>query len=220
MTMKPVGRIYVLIDSTNGKQYVGQTTKTLEQRLRRHLWPSTLEAGALHVANAIREHGAENFRIELVEECFSKDDMDVKELYHAQRLGTFYPAGYNLRAGTGPGATSEELKRRIGAGNVGKVVSDETRLRLSASHLGHRHSAETRIKLSIANSGKRGSDLCYEKAVLASSKTYRVVDPSGRPVVITNMRKFCRENGLNYPRMNEMLNGKRNGYKGWRLPSA
>lgn len=35
--------IYLITNNVNGKQYVGQTTKTIEERWKRHCWQSTLK---------------------------------------------------------------------------------------------------------------------------------------------------------------------------------
>ncbi len=52
----------------------------------------------------------------------------------------------------------------------------------------------------------------YEKA---GAKTFNVVNPSGKPVTIYNMRKFCRDNNLNRSCMNNVVWGKAQNHKGW-----
>jgi hypothetical protein len=47
-------------------------------------------------------------------------------------------------------------------------------------------------------------------------KTYHgFVNPVGQRVVITDLRKFCREHGLQIVKMYHVMSGKRHQHKGW-----
>lgn len=47
-------------------------------------------------------------------------------------------------------------------------------------------------------------------------RTYHgFIDPDGKQRVITNLRGFCRENGLDHPTMYKVLQGKARQHKGW-----
>lgn len=205
--------VYLIRNTVDGKGYVGQTTKTLSARWKRHIWPST--AGT-EIAKAISDLGAKAFTCSVLEECSSSGQLLERELFWAQKLGTFYPDGYNLRAGAGPGAMSVELKRRIAKGNLGQKRSDETRRRLSESHLGIRLSDSAKRKLSEANKGKRPSNLAQINC--ANRMEYTLVSPDGTMVTFRNMRAHCRVNGLSPSKMSELVRGKRDVVRGWRLP--
>ncbi len=41
------------------------------------------------------------------------------------------------------------------------------------------------------------------------------INPVGQPVVITNLKAFCEEHGLNYVHMHGIKSGKRKSHKGW-----
>lgn len=90
------GRIYVITNKTNGKQYVGQTTRSIPQRFREHL---RLQAKCRALESALKKYGAEVFSIEQVGEAFSQLELDEMEATFIARLQTLAPGGYNLRNG-------------------------------------------------------------------------------------------------------------------------
>lgn len=94
-----IGMIYKITDATNGKIYVGQTRKYYkgsngtfklfgpERRLKKHISEAVNGRGyCTKLANAIRNHGAENFSIETLEE------VHISKL---NNLETFYISKYN-----------------------------------------------------------------------------------------------------------------------------
>lgn len=91
--MKVYGVIYALIDGTNGFEYIGQTTKTAEERFKEHMYSPH------YIGNAIRKHGAENFLIVTLKECYSKAELDFWEKYFIKSRNTMAPNGYNITAG-------------------------------------------------------------------------------------------------------------------------
>ena len=91
--MKVYGVIYALIDGTNGFEYIGQTTKTAEERFKEHIYSPH------YIGNAIRKHGEENFLIVTLKECYSKAELDFWEKYFIKSRNTMAPNGYNLTEG-------------------------------------------------------------------------------------------------------------------------
>ena len=154
----------------NGKQYVGQTVRILEQRWQSHI--RSAENGstfALH--RAIRKYGAGSFKVEQIDSAKTLDELNKKEAYYIAQLGTLAPDGYNLTGG-GEGrivsaetrqklsdvwdsrTVSDETCRKISEMKLGRITSMETRKKMSAAVLGHIVSEETRQKLSKALSGR------------------------------------------------------------------
>lgn len=82
--------IYLIINLINGKQYVGQTIYTAEQRFKQHL------RGDLYIDKAIRKYGVENFKLEVLCRCRTKEKLNEKERYWAKKLNTYVPNGYNV----------------------------------------------------------------------------------------------------------------------------
>lgn len=102
------GKIYKITNKINGKIYVGQTTKTLEERFQKHCWGTTENDGYhlnMAIKKAIKKYGKENFTIELIEEV-ETDRLDEKEVYWISFYDS-YNKGYNCTLGGQNGATRQ-----------------------------------------------------------------------------------------------------------------
>jgi group I intron endonuclease len=103
--------IYLVTNKANGKQYVGKTTKTLDERKKGHIYEASSGSRyAFHLA--IRKWGEDNFTWQIIEECSSEEQLNIAEMSHIERLGT-YGRGYNMTLG--------------GEGKLGWQPSEETR---------------------------------------------------------------------------------------------
>ena len=103
---KPKPIIYLLHDTTNGMEYVGQTTQTLDARFRQHC---NNKRHDMYIDNMIRAHGAENFDRYVLVECATQDELNVWEPFFIILLDTKAPNGYNLKdGGDGGGHHSQE----------------------------------------------------------------------------------------------------------------
>ena len=88
------GVIYLITNKLNGKQYVGQTTQAFKERIAQHKYHN-----ALYVDHEIHKFGWENFGVEVIEECNTKEQLDEREMFWIAKLDTMAPNGYNLTAG-------------------------------------------------------------------------------------------------------------------------
>lgn len=87
------GIIYKITNKVNGKSYIGQTRYTLEFRWRQHLH----KKDNVYFHNAIKKYGAENFSLEVLEEC-DLDKLNSREIFYIAKYNTF-ENGYNLTIG-------------------------------------------------------------------------------------------------------------------------
>lgn len=87
------GIVYLLIDGTNDKEYVGQTKRTFKERFGEH------KRGDQYVDRAIQEHGEENFATAILKECDSKEELDFFEQHFIRSRNTMEPNGYNRTGG-------------------------------------------------------------------------------------------------------------------------
>lgn len=87
------GIIYKVTNKVNGKSYIGQTRYTLEFRWRQHLH----KKDNVYFHNAIKKYGAENFSVEVLEEC-DVDKLNSREIFYIAKYNTF-ENGYNLTLG-------------------------------------------------------------------------------------------------------------------------
>ena len=150
------GRIYCVTNLVNGKQYVGQTTLTIEDRWDLHL-KSALRyflMGALHCA--IRKYSAESFKIEQIDSAEHQPELNEKEARHVARLGT-YGAGYNLTPAGDRIRLSEETRKKISESQAGvsrRPHSPETLKKMSESKIKYYALAENRRKTSESLKGR------------------------------------------------------------------
>ena len=169
--------------TTNGKSYVGLTSKSLEARWKEHLHQASQHSEyAFH--RAISKYGVDAWTHEILEtqdDPIAANDAEIRLIAEHKTFIYDHPdLGYNMTKG-GQGnlglkfSHSDDVKQRIsdaGKGrvlsgetrhnislaNTGKVRTDEQRQRISESHKGYEASEETKLKLSEALSGRSKSD--------------------------------------------------------------
>ena len=69
--------IYKITNDINDKIYIGQTTESLEHRFARHCGYPLQDDTYFH--RAIKKYGKEHFKIHLICECYSQEELDKKE---------------------------------------------------------------------------------------------------------------------------------------------
>lgn len=216
-----IPKIYKIKNTINKKEYVGQTYQSLEKRFSRHVLESKWNPRKkMPIVEAIHKYGAKKFSIHLLELLpidSTKQMVDDKEVEWGLKLNTLSPNGYNLKLGGGRGICSEETKKKISAGNVGKTITEKTRRKLRISHLGKHLSEEAKRKLSLHFSGRPSSRKSNVAASKKNSKKYTLLSPSNELIEVTNMRQFCLANKLCKSNMSLLVSGKKMGYRGWKL---
>ena len=136
--------VYIVTNKLNGKRYVGMTSRSLEVRWNEHKRAATKDEPEFYISRSMRKHGAENFDIQVIEECASCEALVEAEKAWIASLGTFGPGGYNLTAG--------------GEGTPGRVTSEATKKLLSEiAKARPPATAEHRKNISIANSGENNA---------------------------------------------------------------
>ena len=90
--------IYVITNQINNKQYVGQTSFSIQDRFKQHIKDSKkqdIQNRPLY--KAFNKYGIENFTITLLEEC-EQTKINEREQYWIKQLNTFHN-GYNATVG-------------------------------------------------------------------------------------------------------------------------
>ena len=103
------GIVYLLIDGSNDEEYVGQTTKTFEERFNEH------KCGNQYIDRVIRKRGVEMFATAILKVCYSREELDYWEKRLIKSRNTMAPNGYNLTEGGEGGSPCEETKAKISA---------------------------------------------------------------------------------------------------------
>ena len=156
-----MGSIYKIINTVNGKAYIGQTYRDVETRVfKEHLRGHSSNCRGL--SNAVKKHGANNFTYEILHDGIIPEFLDDLEREAIEKFNTVSPYGYNLTTGGEGGSPSEETRRKISASLKGKTFSQETRRKISEANTGRKHSEEFRRKMSEAHTGKKRGPLPEE----------------------------------------------------------
>jgi group I intron endonuclease len=158
--------VYLVTNKIDGKQYIGQTSKTVEARWQDHITVRN-RPSCSYLHNAICKHGADNFKIETLVQVGSKWEMDRYEIGMIKALNTKAPNGYNLTDG-GDGVLgfvfSEEQRRKVSEGLLGRKMSEKARQKLLERNAGNKFSLgskmpeEHRLKLIALNTGSKPSE--------------------------------------------------------------
>jgi len=111
--------IYIIVNTINGKSYVGKTGKSLTSRWREHINIARLGTRR-YLSSAIRKYGPEAFEMWEIDRAETHEAASLKEMKWIAILRTYKrEQGYNLTLG--------------GDGAVGRKNSPETNARLSAA---------------------------------------------------------------------------------------
>lgn len=149
--------IYRITNKLDGKVYIGKSEGLrVEHRWNYHT--AAAQRGhnwCPHFYNALRKHGPENFKFEVLFRATSRKELDLAERFfifiHQSHLRE---NGYNMTLG-----------------GEGGIPTEEARKNMSRARLGYVPSAEMRRKNSLANSGKKRSTLTCAR-IKASKQGY------------------------------------------------
>lgn len=146
-------KIYKITNTATGKIYVGQTTKTLEERLNRHFYRATKENCQRKFYDEILNYGRNSFVIELIEEC-PDEYANTVESYWIYKLNTI-ENGYNSclsqsKSNTSSkGVSNEEYMEKLqenkiyapGASNTREPVKEVIQYTLDGEYIATHKSA-------------------------------------------------------------------------------
>lgn len=109
-----MGFIYMLTSPSN-KSYIGQTTRTIEERFKGHQKSGN---GCVAISRAIQKHGWDNFEKHWYE--VPDEELNAHEELMVEVLGTLAPDGYNLKEGGGNGRPCEEARKKMSEAQKGE----------------------------------------------------------------------------------------------------
>lgn len=105
--MEHYGYIYKTTNLINSKVYIGQK-RSCEFLNEQYLGSGTL------LRKALKKYGKENFKVELVEWCASKEDLDQRECYWIEFFNaTNLDIGYNIATGGQGGDLGDTCRQAI-----------------------------------------------------------------------------------------------------------
>ena len=139
--------VYKYVNVVNGKVYIGQTTRSLEERHKEHV-----RHKATAFDKAISKYGVDAFTCEVLCECETIEELNEAEKHFIKLYNSLVPFGYNMCEG-GDNTTgykhSDETKQKMSVAKKGKY--------LGSDHPFHNktHSEETKEQLSKARRGRK-----------------------------------------------------------------
>lgn len=144
-------KIYIVTNLITGKQYVGQTKRSIEFRLSEHIATAKLNKYNNRFYNAINKYGEDNFKIELLEDNIATlEEANERERFWINYYDT-YNNGYNSTIG-GDGVPEyhhlEETKQKISKSLKGHVFPESRNEKIRQAMLGRDMSIEWRNKIS------------------------------------------------------------------------
>lgn len=158
--------VYIITNTINGKQYVGQSTG-IRKRFTRHKRAARTKMvrECFYLHNSIAKHGVENFKFEVLLYADDREYMNLMEQRCITGYNTMSPAGYNLDTGGGVSrtvaeSTREKMRNRV-AWNKGVPLSEEVKLKMSIAMAGRPspqkgkpRTAAQKLKQSMAMKGR------------------------------------------------------------------
>lgn len=108
MEEKPYGFIYITTNKINGVKYIGQKSYQTKD------WKNYLGSG-IYLKRAIKKYGSKNFERKIIENCFSKKELDEREIYwidyyNAVNSNQFYNIAKGGDGGNAMAGFSEDRK--------------------------------------------------------------------------------------------------------------
>jgi group I intron endonuclease len=113
--------IYTILNQSNYKIYVGQTTAP-KKRWSAHKCEANSNRVYLPIHKALKKYGTDNFQYCIVDVLTSQDEANIAEEFWIEQFDSRGKGGYNLAVGGNSNSGwhhSEETKKRIAESNTG-----------------------------------------------------------------------------------------------------
>jgi len=230
--------IYKVTNKVNNKVYVGQTIRTLKQRMNEHRSDASLDKYGMPIHRAIKKYGWDNFVWEVVYKGSDIDDLNQKEIDLITEYQCLTPNGYNVCEGGKSGGKrvfTEEHIENLRKGqqsrdkSTWKPHTEETKKKMSVVKKGIKRepfSDEWRVNMSKSMSGEKNpmynrnhTEETKQKMSGSNSslsERYIITTPEGEEIEIKGLRAFCRDNGLNRQLMSAVSRGLQTHHKGYK----
>jgi len=219
-----ISGIYQIKNLINNKIYIGSSYDMHTRKIRHFSKLKCHKHDNPILQNAYNKYGKENFRFEILITC----DPDLLLFYEQQFIDKWKPE-YNIAIeAISPmkgRKHTEETKEKMRFYHIdrkypefenswkhpfykGRHLPDDVKEKLRKSNTGRKHTIEDKEKQSRNQMGQ-----------VRRCKTYTgLISPTGEVFKdITNMRKFCREHGINNRHIWSVLVGKTSQHLGWKL---
>lgn len=224
-----MGHIYLLIDTRNGKKYVGKHNGN-----KKNYWSSGI------LPNKIaKKYGKNIFNKYILEDDIPNQLLNEKEIYYIKRENSFYN-GYNSTEGGDGGGEwiylkSKEEVKRISENKSkkmsGRIFSEETiskmkesgkKKKLTDEHKknisiavkkrgGFPHSEETKFKLSNLRKGVENKH--HSNYMKENNPNFCKISVDN--IIYKSIKEYCKINNISYNTVKNRLNSKTKKFENW-----
>jgi group I intron endonuclease len=131
--------IYIILNTVNGKVYVGKTAKSVEERWKGHVKAAFNSVGRVtqyYIHKSMRKHGLDAFVVFEIDTADNIDQLNELEKYHISVCGSTDPTiGYNCTLGGDGPVFTDAIRKKLSEALKGKkrprIMSIEERQRRS-----------------------------------------------------------------------------------------
>jgi group I intron endonuclease len=191
----PAG-IYQIRNKDNGNRYIGSSIN-IDKRFREHKCALKYNKHHnSHLQRAYNKYSISSFSFEILEYC-SEDELLKRE--------DCWRATYNSNI-------LYDMELISGRPNKGRIFSQASKKRMSDAQKKYNK------KYGSHNKGLKRSMEMKQKLSEIFAKSFTVINPNGKVIKDSNIKQFCKNNNLCEKWFGQMLNGKRQHYRNWRLP--
>jgi group I intron endonuclease len=192
------GIIYIATNKINGKQYVGQTNRSLNKRINEHI----TDHNNTHFDYALNKYGLDNFYIFKIE--YPKDELNYWEKYYIEMFNTFNTTnGYNHTTGGENYERSETTKKKLSIAKSGENNPMFGKFGKDHPMFGKHHKQEAKDKISIAHSGE--NNYLFGKPFPRDHNGEHNTNAKLNNNKIEHIKLLLWENILNYKEIGEMF---------------
>lgn len=146
------GLIYIHTCVLTGKSYIGQTTKSMEDRWKEHLYEK--KPNKFH--NALKKYNEKYWHHKVLAYADTKEDLDELEIYFINKFDSI-KKGYNSKTGGAHGKHSIESKIQMSEKRkgIGRPHTEESKIKISKALKGKKFIESHKENLSKAKKGKK-----------------------------------------------------------------
>jgi len=191
------GIIYCYHNPKTGKRYVGQTIHP-NQRKSGHKSKALIEGSDYYFHRSLRKYGMENFEYIVLEDDVPHDQLNDRENHWMVHYNTIWPNGYNQCFAN---SLDETAINKMSATKKAqwKALPEEVKL-------------ERLERLQKSRLGCTQTDFQKKAVRNANQMKWVITHPDGKKENITNLRKWCIDNGLGTNGQSNLTRGKYKGY--------
>lgn len=204
-------QIYGLFDGKGELRYIGQTSKSLNQRLDLHISKAfRVNKDGKFINNAyinclIRSILKQDIKptIQLIQEFYNGNDANSAEQYWIKFFREQGCRLTNIASGGMVGNRglkhSDETRRKMSAAQKGRKMSEETKRKIGLAGIGRKHTEEARKKISDSRKGKIG----YRPDYVHSEETKRKIGLANKGRKMSayfNEKRALRMQGQPFPK--------------------